>query len=120
MQTLWMGTLKGFTKDGKFHPIRNKRSPSKTRRRINVGDNPEGNQLNKFIDKGGEGLRGTLLAKTKDGKRGIILAMNSAFARGGASWGKMYEVVEKNKGQYPVVKKQVTKIPDTKDWKILS
>jgi len=113
--------MKGFTKNKKFHPIRKSRSTGKTRRRINVGDNPEQvANLNKFIDKGGEGLRGTLVARTKDGKRGIILAQNSAFAKGGASWGKLYEVVEKNKNEYPVVKKQVKNIPDTKDWEILS
>ncbi len=120
-------------KDGKFHPHsqykkgtrksreQNKKSEGvKIRKKISVGDNPEGTKLNKFIDKGGEGLRGTLVARTKNGKRGIILAQNSAFAKGGASWGKLYEVVEKKPNQYPVVKKQVDKIPDTKDWEILT
>jgi len=125
--------MKGHMQDGKFHPHtqyqkgtrksreQNKKSEGvKIRKKISVGDNPEGTKLNKFIDKGGEGLRGTLLARTKNGKKGIILAQNSAFAKGGAGWGKLYEVVEKNKNQYPVVTKQVKNIPDTKDWEILS
>ncbi|MCP6727124.1 MAG: hypothetical protein KJI69_03810 [Patescibacteria group bacterium] len=111
--------MKGFTKKGKFHPIRNKRSPSKTRRKINVGDNPEGKaNINKFIAKKGEGLRGTLVARTTNGKRGIILAKNSTFA-GDVKWGRLYEVVEKSPKQYPEVKREVKKIPDTKDWKLI-
>ena len=112
--------MKGFTKNGKFHPIRNKRSPSKTRRKINVGDNPQKTpKLNKFIAKSGDGLRGKLLARTINGKRGIILAQNSSFA-GDVKWGKLYEVVEKKPTEYPVVKQEVKKIPDTKNWEMLT
>ncbi len=126
--------MKGHMKDGKFHPHteykkgtrksreQNKKSEGvKIRKKIGIGENPQGTpNINKFIDKGGEGLRGTLVARTKNGKRGIILAQNSAFAKGGASWGKLYEVVEKSPKEYPVVKKEVKKIPDTKEWEILS
>ncbi len=111
--------MKGYTKNGKFHPIRNKRSPSKSRRKINVGDNPQHTpKLNKFIAKSGDGLRGKLLARTTNGKRGIILAQNSSFD-GDVKWGKLYEVVERKPTEYPVVKKEVMKIPDTKDWELL-
>jgi len=114
--------MKGFTKDGKFHPIRNKRSPSKTRRKISVGENPQHvPNINKFLSGGkggGEGLRGVLVARTKDKKRGIILAKNSSF-NGKVEWGKLYEVVEKKPTEYPVVKKEVSKIPTTKDWELL-
>ncbi len=113
--------MKGFTKDGKFHPIRNKRSPSKIRRAINVGDNPQHTpKLNKFLSGGkqSEGLRGRLLARTKDKKRGIILAENSSF-NGKVKWGKLYEVVEKKPTEYPVVKKEVSKVPTSKDWELV-
>ena len=94
---------------------------SKVRKKITVGSNPEegASTLNKFLSGGkeSEGLRGRLLATTRNKKRGIILAMTPSF-NGKIKWGKLYEVVEKKPSQYPVVKKEVSKIPDTKDWEL--
>ncbi len=91
------------------------------RKKIDVGDNPEHDpNLNKFLSGGkqSEGLRGRLIARSKDKKRGIILAENSSF-NGKVKWGKLYEIVEKNPRHYPEVKREVEKVPDTKDWELL-
>jgi len=114
--------MKGFKDSkGKFHPTRKSRSPSKSRRKINIGDNPQHDpKLNKFLSGGkeNEGLRGVLVARTLNKKRGIILAKNSSF-NGRVKWGKLYEVIEKKPTEYPVVKREVSKIPDGKDWELL-
>lgn len=88
---------------------------------IKLGQNPENESgVNKFVDvKKGEGLRGRMLAISKNKKKAIILSMNKSIYSDGVKWGKLYEVEEKKSGQYPILKKEVTKIPDTEDWTIL-
>ncbi len=85
---------------------------------IKIGESPEDSKkLNKFIAKSGDGMRGLVLAQTKNLKQAIILALNSSV-KNDVKWGKLYLVKEKDKENYPEVVKQVEKIPFTTNWSI--
>ena len=101
---------------------------------IRKGDSPEG-KMNKFIDKGGGGHRGLLVAVSKDRTKGIVISKSSTFASyeerrktmekmvghlvedcrpemdGILEAGKFYLVSEIDPESYPMVVKRVTEVP---------
>ncbi len=99
--------MKGFKKGKKFIPTGN-------RSKINIGDNPEGDELhNKFIDpKSGDGHRGLIVAWNKKRTEAIIEAKTTSATGGQVKAGKLFHVKEKKPDQYPEVVKEVKSIPE--------
>ena len=94
----------------------------KGERMIKIGDCPERTKgVNKFIAKPpcNEGLRGVIIALHKSKKEAIILAKNSTLDNKTVKWGSLYLVREPNSTSYPIVIKQVSVIPNKKEWTVL-
>jgi hypothetical protein len=87
---------------------------------IEIGENPEKTpNINKFIAKSGDGMRGRVIAIRKSTRKSaIVLALNTSIAKD-VMWGKFYLVREVTEGEYPVVFRQVRQIPDKPDWEVV-
>jgi len=86
---------------------------------IKIGENPQNiEEINKFIAKSGDGLRGKIIALKQGNKQAIILAMNSSLKKD-VIWGNLYLIKEKNLNEYPVVIERITNVPYSKNWKII-
>jgi len=101
--------MKGFTK-GKG---KGKKFIPTTRKKIAIGDNPEGDKIhNKFIDpKNGDGHRGVIIAVNKKRTEAILEAKTTSMTGGRVKEGKLFHVKEKNPEQYPEIIKEVKEIP---------
>lgn len=85
---------------------------------IRHNENPEGvSGVNKFLAKSGDGLRGKILAINIDKREAIVLSMNSSM-KGDVKWGKLYLIRETDQNEWPRVVKPVDAIPDNKQWVI--
>ena len=102
-------SLKGFTK-GKG---KGKKFIPTSRKKIAIGDNPEGDsEHNKFIDpKSGEGHRGLIVALNKKRTEAILEAKTTSISGGIVKEGKLFHVKEEDPDHYPSVVKQVKTIP---------
>lgn len=118
--------MKGFTKNGKFHPIRNKRSPSVTRQEQKRSFAKQNDikilKHNRFHDhKAGESMWGHIIAVSNDNKKAILVAKNQSIFPNGVQWGKLYQVSAKNekvgRKKYPTLDldRQVSKVPK-RNW----
>lgn len=79
---------------------------------IEVGQSPNGGNINKFISSiDHEGLRGKLLAVNEAKTEGVILSGNTSMD-GQVKYGHIYHVKETNPEWYPEVVKEVNSIPN--------
>ena len=83
---------------------------------IKIGESPEKDgKINKFIAKSGDGQRGLILALNDKEDKAIILALNNS-CKGDVLWGKLYLIKEISQDQYPEVVNLVNSVPNTSEW----
>ncbi len=94
---------------------------------IRVGDNPNTRYMgkgsnskiiNKYIDEKGEGLRGKLVAISKDKTEAIIICLTNSI-EGRSGWGKLYLIREYDEDNYPTLVKGVKGIPQEEKWDLV-
>ena len=87
---------------------------------IKMGENDRGYPgINKFHTKKHEGMPGKMIAINKNSTKAVVIALATAI-KGDVKWGKMYLVEEVNAGEYPIVVRNVSGVPDEDTWQIIA